>query len=277
MSGTKMLQSIPIEIYLEIFDYFKTSDTMFPLEYRRILSRLALVCRLFGSIAIPCIFASLDISNAPAGGAHDLPPKNAKFCSAIMRKQEPAATLASHIKECNFTNWLHTAEANAGFFKMYGQAMMRMPNLEKITFMIVDIDRQLLKTICGLKRLTSLNIFMCSFSKDIDDAFIDKLPPLKLRVFGFNGNNGNSKLFQRIIDTTNLVDFRSSQWDIAGKILAKIEGNSPLESLDLLQAVDESVLWRAIERSKNLKTLRISSLWLHGGKTIHHSFFLADA
>lgn len=262
-----MLQPVPNEIYLEIFDYFETSDTMFPPECRRILARLALVCRLFCSIALPRIFASLDIFGAPAKETEDLPPNNAKFCSAIVRKQEPAATLAGYVKECNFMDWSNKEDwANAGFLKMYGQAMTRMSNLEKLSFMVVDIDRHLLKTICGLKRLTSLSFFLCTFSKDIDDASINKLPPLKLKVFSFTGSNGNPKLFQRIIDTTDLVEFRSTQWDITEKILVKFEEDSPLESLDLFQAIDEPVLWRAIERTKKLKTILLASLSLHDGK-----------
>ncbi|KAF7760137.1 hypothetical protein Agabi119p4_10813 [Agaricus bisporus var. burnettii] len=95
-SSTGPLNPLPLEVYQEILSHFQENDDMTAPEVRRHLCNMALVCRYFSSIALPRIFAELNIPN----GCGDTSIN--RFCRALANNKEPAASLARYIKTCNF-------------------------------------------------------------------------------------------------------------------------------------------------------------------------------
>jgi hypothetical protein len=214
-------------------------------------------------MALPRIFKSLDFSGSLSGAE----PGYASFCRAVVKGQEPAASLSCHVTECTFTKWLMDNKqlrwVYDGFLGMYGQALGRMSNLQSVNLNLVDIDKRLLKAICGLKSVQSLSIDHCSLLEVITDTAIQKLTPLNLKSFSYGGIgmfNFPTKILTRIVNTSSLENLKVDNWDIARVILMQFDNHSSLVQLDLAEARDDPILWKVLELSKAMKRLRICNL-----------------
>jgi hypothetical protein len=216
-------------------------------------------------MALPRIFKSIEFSGGMCKKKSTVTPNYASFCRAIIKGQEPAASLSCHVKECTFVDWsVDDTErfdwVQSGFLKMYGQALGRMSNLQSIVMDSMNIDKHLLKVLCGLKGLQSLSVKDCRFP-DITDAVLQKITPLKLRNFSCYVSGETAKILARIVSPPNLeyLVVRVHGWSGVRGILETFAAESSLVLLDIAYVNDEPILWKVLEISKGLKTLRIFS------------------
>jgi hypothetical protein len=146
---------------------------------------------------------------------------------------------------------------------MYGQAMGRMSNLQSVILQRVDIDKRLLKAICELKSVQSLSIELCSLVEDIRDTIIQKLTPLKLKSFSYTTPFNNPllpKILARIVNTSSLEKLEVDDWAVARNIFMQFGKESSLVELVLFEARDDPILWKVLELSNAMKSLRIGDL-----------------
>ena len=270
LAGSTQLSPIPNEIYLEIFDHLSPSyaNGFTESECKHALTNLALVCRFFCAMALPRIFKSLEfsgsLSNEPSAK-----PSYASFCRAVIKGQEPAASLSLYVKECTFTSWRREDTisdwVSHGFLGMYGQALGRMSNLQSVSLHMVDVDKRFLKAICGLKSLQSLSIQFCSLDRtgNITDRVIQKLTPLKLKSFSYRAfvdDPLQAKVFARIVNTSSLESLQVNSWIVARNIFMEFGMESSLIDLDLSEARDDPIWWKVLDLSKAMKSMRIGRL-----------------
>ena len=129
-STSAHLTSIPIEIYLEIFDHLRGFELEFWMKSatrRKVFWRLALVCHFFHSAVRPWIFETITFPGATS--------RALMLCRKILEKEPNALLLAKHVKRCVFHNWY----CGNSRLKATGQpmsdchdAMVFMPNLHEI-------------------------------------------------------------------------------------------------------------------------------------------------
>ncbi|TFK71984.1 hypothetical protein BDN72DRAFT_957703 [Pluteus cervinus] len=137
---SRKLPPLPNEIYLEILEWLQPSDSAFPAnnqrdrrshqereaDYRRTLSRLALVCHYFCYIALsrlldsitfhgkesstPTHTATSGLTRRTASGSgvvtqYGFGSGYASFCRFVNKGQEPSKSLANLVRECTFDSW----------------------------------------------------------------------------------------------------------------------------------------------------------------------------
>ncbi|GLB39895.1 hypothetical protein LshimejAT787_0704050 [Lyophyllum shimeji] len=237
--GQRTLSIIPNELYLEIIDYIDHAVDITPQDRERTLSSFALVCRLFSAVAVPRIFRSIYIGDT----ASDRPTaRGAKFCRAIAQGKEPAASLASHVRECTLISW-----GAAAFIIRRGS----LP------------DKHYVKAIRGVKTLTSLTLHLSSICDDV--AEVKNISPLPLKKFSFILNSSaplpdhHADFIIRLVGTGTLETLAAFHWPMTKRLLLQVQ-ESVLARLELYDAHSCAVLWNALQRCRSLKTLRIHTL-----------------
>lgn len=262
--GSRPITPIPNEIYLEIFDYVEYDPEKSRVASKRLLSSLALVCRFFCAMALPRIFKSLEFSG-PAYSGDNSAPSHASFCRAIIKGQEPAASLARHVNECIFDSWRVNSDETRwvydGFLGIYSQAIGRMPNIRQVTLSDTEIDRRLFKVVCSLKNLESLTISKCVFGDDVTDSFLRKITPLKIKSFTLSSTSTrehSAKNLSYMVSAECLEHLRSDAWPVTSKLLLGVDQNI-LVHLDVTGGYCLA-LYSLLNRSPRLETLLVNDV-----------------
>lgn len=225
-------------------------------EVRRHLCNMALVCRYFSSIALPRIFAELNIPN----GCGDTSIN--RFCRALANNKEPAASLARYIKTCNFAasmpceGSLRTQEA---FFFMYCVALSKMTSVEAINLDRVTVDDRIIKAVKKLPLLRSLRFSRCIMPDsgvDIFEPFIHSLRLEALVLFRNIGEPFRSAFTPHIFNFRHLKSLEVDDWSII-QHLAKHEDVLAIQSLTIHFLSDSRILPDLFSRTPELSQLHI--------------------
>lgn len=248
-----------------MFDYIRPSEEMSRGECKRILSNLALVCHFFCAVSLSRLFSSLEFSGASHKDSNS--PGYASLCRSIIKDQEPARSLARHVKECTFKEWKITNDTPSwvlqAFLGIYGQAITRMPNLKTLTLSSTFIDKRLLNTICKLKQLKSLSFSSCSFSEDLNQKDFSKFSFLTLTSFKSCGDfpNGLSP------GTSQLQDVQIERWTTAHALLREVHPNH-LTQLQLHHVEDMATLCHFLNEHPSISVLHINTVLIQPTTTL---------
>ena len=259
------LSPIPNEIYTEIFNHLRPLDINPWIDsvYRRDFSRVALVCRFFCSVMLPWIFESMEFTGKNQNGSLNHTP----FCRSIIRGCESARTVATFVKRCSFSDWIENefppSWYNTEFQILYSKALAFMPNVEELKLTKTSINKYMLKSILGLKCLTSLSLDLSPIqvgavkAKDIRKLSTLRLKRLRFYENGPYDDGDNTSLISQAICLDSLLVVHTNHWPLVARI-AEQNCNLPLQELDIFVAKDVGLLPKIFQKTPALEKLRIS-------------------
>ncbi|KAK7451251.1 hypothetical protein VKT23_012590 [Stygiomarasmius scandens] len=102
------------------------------------------------------------------------------FCSQVRKGVGPRASFTVDVKECTLQDWSSDMILDAFMSDKIGKALVKMPNLTKLSLLRMLITPTLLKAIRKLRNLESLSIEACTF-KGVTVDHVQKLCSLKLK------------------------------------------------------------------------------------------------
>ena len=254
---------------MEIFKYLRPRGNNPGIDpiYRRVFSRVALVCRFFCSVMLPWIFEFMEFSGKNPNGSLDF--NHAPFCRSIIRGCGSARTMATYVKRCSFSDWIQFGNDdstpswfNTEFQTLYSKALAFMPNIEELTLKRIHINKHLLKSIMELKSLTSLSLEFCRIG-EVKAKDIRKLSILQLKHLRFSGSprisvNEETLLISQSLYLDSLLTLHTDYWPFVTRI-AEQNCHLPLQELDIVAVLDVEMLPKIFQKTPALKTLRISS------------------
>ncbi|KAG2365978.1 hypothetical protein BDR07DRAFT_1607180 [Suillus spraguei] len=200
-NGQTSLPLIPNEIYLAIFDCIAPTDQPLREQHVETFSALALVCRLFCSVALPRVFECITFFG-DTNGSRAQATRKTKWARQIVANTEPAKSVALYVKECTFKFWDLSKEAKwllFPFATLYCQAMTRMSNIQNVFFFDSFLKKEHWEALAELKQLDILEFHSCSFIEDPPDT---QLTVRTVKLFGLRGSPTTFTL--RPIATTSL-------------------------------------------------------------------------
>ncbi|KAF5354027.1 hypothetical protein D9756_006978 [Leucocoprinus leucothites] len=262
--GSRVLEPIPLEIYQEIFEYFRENDEMSKKKLRRNLANIALVCRFFSATALPRLFANVDFS----GGFGPETSRANRFCRAIINNEDPAKTLAQYVKTCTFRSWSNhnpndpLGRARDAFLTMYCNALPKMTSLESIIFNLTPIDKRIVKSIKSLRLLKSLCFSQCSLSPGLDlDQFTKALKTFHLRSLTIvQWEPSQSQKFYNTISPAlslhDLTKLEVDNWTIIQR-LSSVDIILPLQTLTIHTVENPTLLPTLFSKTPQLLNLHV--------------------
>ncbi|EGN97314.1 hypothetical protein SERLA73DRAFT_183992 [Serpula lacrymans var. lacrymans S7.3] len=190
---SRPLSIIPNEIYLEIFDNILPLDYVTKSDYYNTLSRMAVVCRFFASVALPRIFGSITFSPLEASNCSRM----SKLSRQIIEGVEPGASIALYVKECFIEHFLADIEPDffrSAFLSLSSKAMARMSNIVSLTIHQTPIQDQLLSSISDLVNLKSLVFTECHISAmQLTTLSLPRLTNFELTMCSYTDTDGFAK------------------------------------------------------------------------------------
>jgi hypothetical protein len=251
---------------MEIFKYLRPPDSNPWIDpvYRRDFSRIALVCRFFCSVMLPWIFESMEFAGKNPNGSLN---HHAPFCRSIIRGCESARTMATFVKRCSFFDWIENefppSWYNTEFQILYSKALAFMPNVEELELTKISINKYLLKSITGLRCLTSLSLDLCLIQIGaVKDKDIRKLSTLQLKCLRYYESrpfvdDDDASLISQVICLDSLLMVHTNYWPLVARI-AEQNCHLPLQELDIFSVGDVRLLPKIFQKTPALEKLRIS-------------------
>ena len=253
---------------MEIFKYLRPPDNNPWIDpvYRRDFSRVALVCRFFCSVMLPWIYESMGFAGKNSNGSFDI--NHAPFCRSIIRGCESARTMATYVKRCSFSDWIHDeydstpSWYNTEFQALYSRALAFMPNVEELELKRIHINKYLLKGLMELKNLRSLSLDFCRIW-EVKTKEIRKLSTLQLEHLRFFGSskisvNDETLLISQFLRLDSLLTLHTNYWPLAARIAVQ-NCHLPLQELEIFEARDVGLLPKIFQKTPALNMLRITS------------------
>ena len=221
------------------------------------------MCRFFCSVMLPWIFESMEFTGKNQNGSLNHTP----FCRSIIRGCESARTVATFVKRCSFSDWIENefppSWYNTEFQILYSKALAFMPNVEELKLTKTSINKYLLKSILGLKCLTSLSLDLSPIqvgavkAKDIRKLSTLRLKRLRFYENGPYDDGDNTSLISQAICLDSLLVVHTNHWPLVARI-AEQNCNLPLQELDIFVAKDVGLLPKIFQKTPALEKLRIS-------------------
>ncbi|KIK58817.1 hypothetical protein GYMLUDRAFT_245896 [Collybiopsis luxurians FD-317 M1] len=178
-SGNRILSEIPLDVYTEIFSYFKppklsaNASRSDPITQSRIrnLCSLFLVCHLFHLEIRPLIFNA--ITFRPDVDAQSIPrARESKAYDSLYRTLEPIRIpqgFIPHVRRCVFIDRCDFVVANGtryentrAFLHKRNEALLQMTNLSSLTLFDILIASQILAVLQDTPNLRTLSIEQCT-------------------------------------------------------------------------------------------------------------------
>ncbi|TFK17737.1 hypothetical protein FA15DRAFT_698338 [Coprinopsis marcescibilis] len=252
------LAPIPGEIYLHIFGYLDDPDFQFErytdkaARDKRTLSNVAMACRYFCSLMAPRIFKTLWFQYELPGNVRV--PNYSGFCRAVIKNENHARSLASHVRHCMFRYWEHTSNtsdwARTGLLKVHSSALSFMPNLTALSFFRVAFTPHALRSIGSLEQLTELTVELCTFPdcKAEDFGPLSRLRLQCLKTDGFSLHCSTPARFWSNINFDRLLSLTTTATTEMFKRVMSFANLLPLEHL-VIQSNHYDVLEGSINPS----------------------------
>lgn len=194
---------------------------------------------------------------------------SAAFCRALNNGTEPAVSLAQYVEECILVDWTRlvlVSTINAAFLTMYCKSFRRMPNLQKLSLSNVAINHCLLKAICKLKTLRSLELDGIDFSQTNTVAHnFKKMPPITSLYLKDNIGDDES-IVARVF---NVVDLRKLSATRCIQVLPLLPHTHALVELYLTSVESTTAFWNVVGRLEALTTLRMKYVIVGSGTPPH--------
>ncbi|KAJ6452779.1 hypothetical protein C8R45DRAFT_1040057 [Mycena sanguinolenta] len=264
-SSTQALSSIPNEVYLEIYGHFEPSEKASLADCKRVLSKLALVCRFFCFLSVSRIYRSLEFSGRDSLSAYG------GFCKLLLKISDSSAALdpdvrfavdiAEIVKQCTFKEWLPGADlipwADA-FLDRDARAVRMMPNVESLHIESTPITKSLLATVSKLnKTLKTLSIRSCTLGEKLTKRQLLGLDALRLRSVEFYGSSSMS-LSPSVLRLRDVRTFRTDSWTFGHFFLKR--QHPALRVLELHDVEDISALFKFLSKTPSITDLTIASV-----------------
>ncbi|KAJ4481152.1 hypothetical protein J3R30DRAFT_3866162 [Lentinula aciculospora] len=275
-SGLRILEPIPVELYLMIFDYIKPRKDSYEYE-RTILKRMndlrnmSLVCRYFCAEILPWLFESLVFHpNLPKGDTGRNSMSYIPFCRSLNQGEILAKSLALQVKQCVIRDWLDVLNANAAaakaFLNIHMSALPYMTNLHTISLSRTRLVPSLLAHIRRLPNLQSLTINCCDFTEILPKHAQKYASRSKLKSFRlFLGDKEEDtvhppddlvlKEFLPLV--MKLSKLGTDSWLFMNALFSSDALPSTLETLEILSVRDLSILCEYLYRLPALASLTI--------------------
>jgi hypothetical protein len=158
------MKDIPVELLLHIFEFLKVNDDVSEEEEKHTFLSMSLVCRWFYLQAAPIAFRSIVIDTHGLIVKTNSSNKHRHLCQAIQEGDPSVEAHINHIKQC-------TIQAPGGtrgppqIISAAVRTMLRtLRSLYSLTIRSGMIDPAVLRIICSIKRLKSIQFHHSIFS-----------------------------------------------------------------------------------------------------------------
>ncbi|KAJ3929237.1 MAG: hypothetical protein NXY57DRAFT_1017664 [Lentinula lateritia] len=284
-SGHRILDAIPAELYIMIFDYVKPRNDCYESKKTIIrrtndLRNMSLVCRYFCAEILPWLFKSVVFH--PGGlynGVTTRAEKDAMsyipFCRSIKQDEKFARSLALQVKQCSIRDWLDAPNTNTAmvkaFLNTHIDSLPHLTNLTAITLSRMPLAPQLLAHIRRLLHLTSFTIDRCDFA-EISPKHVQKLAAKsKLKSFRLwvrskdDSDDEDDEVHALVVKEflpliVNLSEFGTDSWLLMQALISCHDTLPPLlETLEILSIRDTKVLCEYLYKLPALTSLTMDS------------------
>ncbi|KAJ4001158.1 hypothetical protein F5050DRAFT_88441 [Lentinula boryana] len=273
-SGHRILEPIPAEIYLMIFDYLRARSDRYGLgksapKRFNDLRNLSLVCRYFCAEILPWLFESIifhPISHKDAPGKDQM--GYVSFCKSIERDEIFARSLALRVKHCTMRDWVDVPKTIAqAFLNVHINVLPHMANLTTVLLSRMRLVPPLLTHIRRLSHLESLTIDCCDF-EEIFPKHVQKLA-LKCKLKSFRLYHRNKEDIHRLDDSIaeefiplvmHLSELGTDNWRLIRTLISCDTPLSNLETLKIIFVEDLKPLCRYLYQLPALKSLTMDNI-----------------
>ncbi|TFY83092.1 hypothetical protein EWM64_g932 [Hericium alpestre] len=273
--GYRTLPNIPTEIYYEIFDHFQLNMSVSGQEYKRLLSTLIPVCRLFRALLLPRRLRSLTLSSTQ---------KNlVKFATTTFSYPEPEDNLFAFVQQLYITDWIPRRPITTnldpfeqdddelpdspteiwvykGILQKISHSFMRFANVQVLTLNSVPIEHSFFTMMSCMISLHMVNICDSWFSRNESRSSGDHKPKTPWTRFIFCNNHGYSSYLPALASlaaSPSLAVFRTLDWDVTEALLSRPEPFTGLTEISLA-CVGYSFLRNFLESTPTIRSLTIT-------------------
>ncbi|KAA1472651.1 hypothetical protein DENSPDRAFT_838986 [Dentipellis sp. KUC8613] len=239
--GHKPLRHIPLDVYLEIFDYFQVGESFSERECKIIFSNSIPVCRLFRAICLPRRLRSLTLSSQQKGLI--------KFTHT--KFHEPETDLCEYVRTLRIVDWRpespelsesdidsenedEIVQTNPNTW-VYRGIMSRLcetlPRFQNVTELIIDyamLSPSIFVHIPLMNNLYSVDIAYCKFDDPLTDRarrlIYHMTPQTPWRKLRFVANTGCEKALHALAtmaSTSALESLTTMEWSVAHAFLTQ--------------------------------------------------------
>ena len=254
--------SIPVEVYFIIFDHLKALYEDGSLtEYRKLLSSLCLVCRMFCDELQRILFRTL----THEGDAHSRLRhwSNYREWQRMIQLQDPRAMrLASYVRE--FSATLRPADSAVVYDLGVGLSLPaivpHLRSLESITLSYCMIPDEAFSAFACMPNLSTISLDECFFAPDsMSSVHPEHATWTSVSVTRTECTHRRLSTFPQFVDVDNLHYLRVDDWCLAASLLetrpapklTKLHLDAPCPSTSSLSAI--------LTNTPNLTHLTISS------------------
>ncbi|KAI6024236.1 hypothetical protein EDC04DRAFT_286828 [Pisolithus marmoratus] len=193
--GNGSLQTIPVEIYLEIVGHLAPPGEKLSRQQTKTLTRFASACRLFCHIALPRIHERVDFVGHMNCRDDNLSSRETSWNDRIAAGEDLALWGAKCVKECHFRGLLSKLGLSWSvslFIGCYAVSLGHMTHISRLTFARCLITDEYWRAIMALGALEELWIDQCECEREYTEISqpTQSSHPLKIRVPSFQFYEG---------------------------------------------------------------------------------------
>ncbi|TFY60342.1 hypothetical protein EVG20_g7455 [Dentipellis fragilis] len=280
LDGHRPLRHIPLDVYLETFDYFQVGESFSERECKIILSNIIPVCRLFRAICLPRRLRSLTLSSQQKGLI--------KFTRT--KFHEPQVNLCVYVRALRIADWLPESPGlsesdidseyedeivqniqNAWVYRgIMSRLCETLPRFQNVTELIIDhamLGLSVFIHIPLMDSLCSVDIAHCVFDDPLTDRayrlIYHMTPRTPWRKLRFVENTGYEKALHALAtmaSTSALESFTTTEWYVARAFLThEKKALVNLKTLDI-PCDEPDVIGKFLAVTPTITTLAITGL-----------------
>ncbi|KIK55379.1 hypothetical protein GYMLUDRAFT_99615 [Collybiopsis luxurians FD-317 M1] len=254
--GHQQLNLIPNEIYHEILSNIDEQND---------LPSAALTCRFFASVIIPQTFRVISIHTADNGELTTWP----RLLKLIQETSNPrAASFFSHVRQVTIRLPYSPPSMHTSVLRFSEDILLKSPNVEQLIVFDIQLPN-MIRTISGLSKLSSLELHLHDDSQDITDAEITSCV-FSLRLESFElylspeMQDRYPHLAGRFIPfalSPHLRKFGTDSWEMVCGFASQTT-LPPLQEVTLWEVEDSLFLYRLLCRIPTLVNLELTGVSL---------------